>query len=130
MKCQMVSCNGQLDETCRHSVKIGCWAYTSAYPCITCGRLHFADGTLVSTRAGFPVYTQNGQRVDLQNTHLIAYAFRTEAAWKRRRAKQALFVGEVAAVADMGLVEGPWVLYWNPQKKRWMPAEDAKTLLK
>lgn len=63
MNCQEKDCSGNIDLEKNIHLRTGCHSGADAYPCNTCGRIHWSDGTLVFNRSGESVYLENGQIV-------------------------------------------------------------------
>jgi len=64
MKCRNEGCTGKVDMRKSVSLMIGCGglcggSYSHAYPCDTCGRLHWKDGSPVFNRAGQKAFLIN-----------------------------------------------------------------------
>lgn len=63
MHCKEKDCSGNLELGIEVAVMVGCAQYASAYPCSTCGRLHWPSGSAVFNRSGKLVFLKDGQLV-------------------------------------------------------------------
>ena len=65
--CQMAECSGvvEIDFSTGISLQVGCRATDKAFPCGTCGRLHWSNGGLVVNRRGQAAFLRN-DRLELE----------------------------------------------------------------
>ena len=66
MKCKQEGCTGEIDTSNPISLMTGCGGgccgpHATAYPCDTCGRLHWGDGSLTYNRAGQKAFLRNNE---------------------------------------------------------------------
>lgn len=64
--CSNKSCKGNFSPATSESsvtIRIHCHTFDSAFPCVECGRLHFADGNPVMSRHEKPQYLHLEQNV-------------------------------------------------------------------
>lgn len=127
--CKMAGCGGELDKEHPIIIKTGCFSSSHAYGCGTCKRLHFGDERLVSSRSGDPVYLDDeGRYYQAEGMELFIYSFPTKKYRDRRVSRKATFVAAIKAASELGIIEGNWLLAWNPRNNRWVPLEQVSEL--
>jgi hypothetical protein len=63
MYCKEEGCPGTIDLNDGVLLMVGCAQRAGAYPCDTCGRLHWPSGNAVSNRSGQLAFLIDGQLV-------------------------------------------------------------------
>lgn len=58
MTCKISGCGGQVSEKPTVNLKTGCSSVGSAHSCNKCGRLHWADGSLVFNRQNHAAFLE------------------------------------------------------------------------
>ncbi len=71
MNCKEKDCSGSIDLEKIIHLRTGCSSSATAYPCNTCGRIHWSDGNLVFNRSGESAYLENGKIIHKQPTEKI-----------------------------------------------------------
>jgi hypothetical protein len=67
-------CSGSIKKENPIALRTGCSGSACAYPCNSCGRLHWEDGTAVFNRPGNKAYLQNGEIIHKDNEgNVITY---------------------------------------------------------
>jgi len=65
MKCQEQGCKGVIDPQISVNLQVSCHSTQAAYPCGSCGRLHWHDGQLVFNRQDQRAFFREGAIVHL-----------------------------------------------------------------
>jgi len=125
-QCMMAGCNGELDKEHPITIKTGCFSYSQAFGCATCGRVHSGDGSLMSSRRGDAVYLNDeGRYYNAEGLELLVYSFTTENYRKRRVRLKAQIVAAIKSEEELQCVDGKWLLCWNPRTDRWVPEDEV-----
>lgn len=64
IKCKNERCGGIVDTNTVARLPIGCHAYSSAFPCMICGRLHYANGRAAKNHAGKETFLTDGRIIN------------------------------------------------------------------
>ncbi|MDD5099117.1 MAG: hypothetical protein PHP35_02135 [Candidatus Colwellbacteria bacterium] len=65
MKCKDTKCTGIINTGKALDFPLGCHARTSAFPCLVCGKLHFANGEPATNHSGQETFLVDGKAVNL-----------------------------------------------------------------